>query len=234
MRRSVMSVEDALARADLWRLLALSFSCPDAELLESAREIAAGLLEGLVERGDNLSPLTADLGDALAKVEARALEHEYHALFATNVLIPPYEGDYHRAERGTVIGDIAAFFSAFGLSTEGRPPDSLASELGLMAWLSLKAAYALEHGKDEELAVTLDAKASFLRDHLARWQGAFCDRLFATTGNPVYVAAANLLGAVTQISVSDLNVEDVRPLELGGTPTDVEDDIACAGCSDEA
>ncbi len=204
----------ALIRADLWRLLALGFHCPDGDNREKTLAVGGDLVESLEALHHPLAKPVADFVDAYATWDATALEHEYHALFSTDVLVNPYEGGYHRQERGSVMGDVSAFYEAFGLVPEQHtgPPDSLWNELAFLSWMALKEAYALDQDLAEAYLLANEGSASFLRDHLARWTAAYCQQLSLTTGNAVYVTGAELLVRTVSHCLDELGVEEVHAL----------------------
>lgn len=221
-------VHNALLRADLWRLLAEAFTCPTSESLQDLAYLATDVADCLASDAMSLAAPVRLLADALAESRHDALEAEYHTLFTTQVLVSPYEGSYHRTERGAIIGDVAAFYTAFSLqlAPQSGPPDALHNELAFLAWLALKEAYALEHDLPEGLEVTRAATRQFLDDHLGRWVTVFVRRLLDTTGHPVYVTAAQLLIEAVALTADQSGIEDFRYLQ--GAPAQPEQDtIAC-------
>lgn len=211
----------ALLRADLWRLLAGSFACPAPEHLCDLAACATELAECLRSEEDLLAASVGALAAALHAADAAALEGEYHTLFTTQVLVSPYEGAYQRTERGAILGDVAAFYTAFSLQVtpESGPPDALCTELAFLAWLALKEAYALAHVMTEAVEVTRGATQQFLYDHLGRWAPAFLRQLLATTGHPVYVAAAQLLVDTLALAADALGITEFQYVQkTGGEP----------------
>lgn len=207
---------NALLRADLWRLLAGVFACPTPESLSELTELAMDLADCLHSDAASLATPVSLVAEALRESSHSRLESEYHALFTTQVLVSPYEGAYHRTERGAIIGDVAAFYTAFSLqlAPQSGPPDALHNELALLAWLALKEAYALEHTLPEALEITRAATRQFLDDHLGRWVTVFVRRLLDTTGHPVYVTAAQLLIETVALAADQIGLEDFRYLHV--------------------
>ena len=208
-------LKEALLHADLWRVLALAFSPPSSSALSDLQglcdELASALDPDTYPFRDGLT----ELGQCVASLERSALEHEYNALFSTDVMVPAYEGSYQRIERGSVVGDIAGYYKAFELSTpdQSGPPDSLWNECAFLSWLSLKEGFALENSMEEELAVTRDAMREFLQDHLGRWAGAFSRRLLLTTENPFFVTAGHLLLATVSMTADRMGVSEIEYLD---------------------
>lgn len=98
-------------------------------------------------------------------------------------------------ERGSILGDVTAFYKAFGLkflSQEG-PPDSIKMELGFLSLMALKEAYALHEGLLYEAQTTREGQQKFFSDHLDRWGQKFVERLLAATNHPYYQTLGKLL-----------------------------------------
>ena len=221
-------IQQALLRTDLWRLLAMSLACPTPDSRREVAQLAAELGECLAEDGASLATPVTLLHEALTATADSDLEGEYHSLFTTQVLVSPYEGSYHLTERGAIIGDIAAFYTAFALqpTAQSGPPDSLPNELALLASLALKEAYALEHGMAEALEVTRTATRQFLEDHLGRWVTIFVRRLLGTTGHPVYVTAAQLLIEAVALAADEVGIENFHYLP-GAPATQEAETVLC-------
>lgn len=118
-----------------------------------------------------------------------ALEEEYERLLVGpgRAPCPPYESlwrsDAPRREQGRLMAacavDVAALYGELGLKVreDARElPDQLAVELEALA-------YALETGAD-------GVAQSLVRDHLAVWVPAFCERVARETTHPFYAALA--------------------------------------------
>ncbi len=214
----------AAARAECWRLLALALDRPAEDALG---EIAA-CAEALADARASLAPPLRALAAACADAEAGALEREYHLLFTTRMLASPNESTYHRTARGAVLGDIAAFYEAFGLRllpSQGAA-DALRNELLFLSWMSLKEWRAEQRGLAEPLAITRDATRRFIEDHPARWIAAFVDRLLSATTTRFYIQTAGLLMAVMNEVTSEFGISGVEPLGPAGQPAE-PDTIPC-------
>ncbi len=225
----------ALIRADVWNLLARAFSRPDAALLASEASVARDMLVASEMREHPLRDPLAGFAEEATAADASLLEEEYHQLFTTQMLCPPNEGAYHRTSRGAVVGDIAAFYQAFGLRAReaGGPPDSIAHQLHFLAWMALKEAYAIQQQRPAEVEVTRNATRSFMIDHLGRWAHAFVERLASATPSAFYCAAARLLMEAMEVFTREFAVREVTP--LGDEAPAEPDVIPCpaAGLCDE-
>ena len=205
----------ALLRADLWRVLALAFSPPTGKSLGDLEALCVELASALGEEERSLREGLGELARNIKSLDFHDLEHEHNALFSMDVMVPAYEGSYQRIERGTVVGDIAGFYKAFGLRIvdQSGPPDSLWNELAFLCWLSLKEGNAIEGRMENPRRVTRDAMRAFLQDHLGRWAGAFSQRLLATTETPFFVTATHLLLATVSRAADELGVAEIDALE---------------------
>lgn len=183
---------ECLYRADLYRLLALALDTPTATTRELLGEVISEWpsFDGESAVLEALKQLTPHI-----PVDLDEWECEYNRLFVTHMACPPYEGNYHLVERGPVLGDIAAFYTAFGMvmgETAG-PPDAIWAELGFMHVMAMKELYAMENGMIEEEDVTRQAQKDFLNDHLGRWGSALASRIKAETHLPFLRQCANVL-----------------------------------------
>jgi hypothetical protein len=178
-------VAQDLQRAASYRLLSLLFQTPSEEV---GAEI--GALADVVE------PTLREDAAVLARVSGRDLQGLYHMVLGASGRVPDVECAYDTstaAGRGPLIADVAGFYKAFGYEAPAPgTADHIASELGFMGWLAMKAAYARHAGEVEHLEVTEDARAKFLRDHLGRWARPFLERLGEAGEGTHYEAVAVL------------------------------------------
>ncbi len=75
-----------------------------------------------------------------------------------------------------------------------------------MSALALKEAWATAERQPEGLEVTVAAQRAFLTDHLARWSGAFAERVTAAAAPGFYPAAAALLQAWLEADCARLEI----------------------------
>lgn len=185
--------EGNLLRADLYRILALSLHRPTRERLETLETLVRETIE-MMQHDNPLAHLLGQLADACA-MPTMILESEYHRLFTTDVACPAAEGSYHRAERGPIIADVAAFYRAFHLNVPERqgPPDSLKMELAFMSYMALKTNAALETDDGDRADITSTSARQFLLDHLGRWGELCATQLISATEMTFYRAVAHLL-----------------------------------------
>lgn len=173
--------DEALARCAVYVALALGFTPPGRDGVESrlasargARELAAALaaagvgadgVETLVERPPDLA------------THRRLFGHTARGS------VPPYGTEYGNDtlfQQPQRLADAAGFFSAFGLRLEAaghERVDHVRCQLEFLAFLARKEAHALETGDAGMLAEIRRARRLFLRDHLGRFAPALGERL---------------------------------------------------------
>ncbi|OFW17341.1 MAG: hypothetical protein A3F70_14585 [Acidobacteria bacterium RIFCSPLOWO2_12_FULL_67_14] len=141
-----------------WLLLARLFECPTERW---RREVTA---------------LAGEIDDPALQAAARATldaatEGQYHSVFGPGGPASAREVGYHDGlELGSLMSELTGYYHAFGYPVvEGEPPDHVAVEIGFLAYLRLKEAYAVASGQEERAAVARDAAARFRVDHLARF-----------------------------------------------------------------
>lgn len=149
-------VHDLLRDAARWRLLGRLFDCPT----EAWRRDIATLAR---EVGD------AGLGAAAEAALAAATEGKYHSVFGPGGPAPAREVSYHDTlELGSLMSELAGYYDAFGYHpATSEPPDHVAVEVGFVAYLRFKEAYAVAAGDAEHAATTAMAADRFRTDHLA-------------------------------------------------------------------
>ncbi|MGE0815364.1 MAG: molecular chaperone TorD family protein [Vicinamibacterales bacterium] len=158
--RLIALLRDAAA----WRLLGRLFECPSESWRADVTALAAEVRD-------------ADLAGAAASALDEASEGLYHSLFGPGGPAPPREVSYHDTlELGSVMSSLAGLYEAFGY----RPallesPDHVAVEIGFVAFLRTKEAYAVMAGDAEHQAVAREAADGFQARHLAN----VADRLAA-------------------------------------------------------
>jgi nitrate reductase assembly molybdenum cofactor insertion protein NarJ len=83
--------------------------------------------------------------------------------------VPPREVSYHDTlELGSLMSELAGYYDAFGYyPATSEPPDHVAVEVGFVAYLRFKEAYAVAAGDAEHAAMTAQAAVRFRADHLA-------------------------------------------------------------------
>jgi nitrate reductase assembly molybdenum cofactor insertion protein NarJ len=176
-------VRDVLREAAAWGLLGRLFECPrdgwHREIAALAREL-----------GDD--ELTA-VGLA---AEAVASEGQYHSVFGPGGPAPPREASYHDTlELGSLMSELAVYYDAFGYSPRGdESPDHVSVEIGFVAYLKLKEAYALAQGEHERAELTAGAVREFVVRHLSMIAAPLATVLAASPLE--YLASASRILAV--------------------------------------
>jgi TorA maturation chaperone TorD len=228
------AVARALARAGVYRLLATAFAAPTPETLADVAGTAAAL-GAEADLGPAGAAALRALGAAAAAAEPGAVAEEHGFLFDRQVRCPPYEGAYGpvdpmSAGKAPLLADLAGFYAAFGLAPAAAQPeveDHLVAELEFMSALAVKEAWAELEGHADGRAVTRDAQAAFLRDHLGRWVDAFAAGLRAATPLPYYAAAADALATWVGTEVRALAVEPTPLVGLAPLGPAEADAFAC-------
>jgi nitrate reductase assembly molybdenum cofactor insertion protein NarJ len=157
---------DLLRDAAHWRLLGLLFEPPggawrrDLSLL--AREVD-----------------DAALGAAAEAALASATEGLYYSVFGPGGPAPPREVSYHESlELGSLMSELAGYYTAFGYRpADSEAPDHVAVEVGFVAYLRLKEAYAAAAGDAEQAGAARQAAERFRTDHLAMFAAVLAARL---------------------------------------------------------
>ena len=188
--------ERALARATIYRLLALSFSYPTPEV-----RVGLGPALDVAERAAELIDEACVQGVAevrAAHESAADPERVYQDVFTLSYSedCPLYETAFsasHLFQQAQHQADIAGFYRAFGVGAHGDRPDHLAMELEFAYLLTLKEAWARDAGERSQVQTCRHASRSFLRDHLGRWAPLIGQRIVVTAAGSFYAAASQLL-----------------------------------------
>lgn len=239
--------DSALARSEVYGLLARGLSHPDAALLAALSDGSyladlTSALSACSTPGVSETPGVEQAGaDALATLrsvaasEAPDLARQYLILFGPSYFAgqSPYETAYLEQQlfqKMQQMADIAGFYRAFGVEASSiERPDYLATELEFMHFLTYRESRARELAHDEGADVCLQAQRGFLRDHIARWAPAFCARLAEETDAPVYAALGALAAAFVPYDAACLGVE-LRPLGVAVAEPMQGEDEACGAC----
>jgi TorA maturation chaperone TorD len=201
------AVDRALCRSKLYLLVSWGYLYPeDDELLEYLQsgefvEDGRAALEGLKKELQNIGGeesqerLQAVMGhfDAIEEwISSEGenwnildLRDEHRRVFSNVIALdcPPYEtlfGNDHIFGQSYVMGDIAGFYSAFGLQLSPdihERLDHLSVELEFMHYLSYKESYAILHDGREKLKTVLEAEKKFVKEHIGRWVPLFSGML---------------------------------------------------------
>jgi nitrate reductase assembly molybdenum cofactor insertion protein NarJ len=149
-------VAAGLREAAAWRLLGRLFECPSPAWRDE--------IEALAREIDD-----PPLREAASEGCRQGCEGRYHTVFGPGGPAPPREVSYRDTlELGTLMADLAARYDAFGYRPRTpEPPDHVAVEVGFLAYLALKEAYALASGAVEQAALARRAAECFRAEHLA-------------------------------------------------------------------
>ncbi len=228
-----MITDNAIRRAQLYCFLADAFLYPAENWLEDLPALTPILRD--LELAE-LSPPTFDL-------QLSELQSEHRRSFGLTGSLC-YETEYglpNEYRLSQELADIAGFYQAFGFKVGGlrrERPDHLATELEFLYVLALKEVYAIEQGIDEHIEVCIEARRSFLQDHIGRWIGFFAESLAKLADSlpdsidqpQPYVWLARLAAAFVQAEAQHLGLSlDPRQLsEVKHTPIGPE--ISCDAC----
>ena len=113
------------------------------------------------------------------------LRDDHRRVFSNVISLdcPPYEtlfGNDHVFGQSYTMGDIAGFYSAFGLQLSQdihERLDHLSVELEFLHYLAYKESYAILHDGPEKLKTVVDAEKKFVKEHIGRWVPLFAGML---------------------------------------------------------
>jgi putative dimethyl sulfoxide reductase chaperone len=246
------AVDEALARAVVYRTLSLAFQPPNPARPgritddRSSTAIVAVAVDRLAgaDAGDPLTIAAAHLASIPAPRGADA-ETTYWRLFGHTARGPvcACETEYgagNAFQQPQQLADISGYYLAFGLRP-GTPSevrvDHIACECEFADFLGRKEAVlassgAPDPGAEEALDVTREAYRTFLRDHLGRFGCAFGARLAAEDEGGYYGALGNLLLAFLRAECARVGVQN-GPVDLAVRAPDADDTpVACGSSGD--
>ncbi|MHC4990236.1 MAG: TorD/DmsD family molecular chaperone [Planctomycetota bacterium] len=220
------ALDDALARAVLWRHVARGFSPPGIDprrALEDETERRG--LQAAVER----LGLTAYEPGPTVGLETRFAELFGHTVRAT---VCPYETEYGAGrvfQQTQELADLRGWYVAFGLERREdavERADHIGVECEFAGFLCRKEALALAGNDGEQLEIGRLAYRRFLRDHLARFGMAVTVRIEKVDGDGFYGRLAGLCRRLLLAECRRLDIEP-GPRALPLRP-DSEDDVPAA------
>jgi TorA maturation chaperone TorD len=201
------AVDRALCRSKLYLLVSWGYLYPEDEefldYLQSGEFVEDGktALEGLKkelqniggqeaqERLDALSAHFNAIEDWISSEgenwKIQDLRDEHRRVFSNVIALdcPPDEtlcGNDHVFGQSYVMGDIAGFYSAFGLQLSPdihERLDHLSVELEFMHYLAYKESYAILHDGADKLKTVIEAEKKFVKEHIGRWVPLFSGML---------------------------------------------------------
>jgi TorA maturation chaperone TorD len=253
-------VDDALARAVVYRTLSTAFQPPAPDRRPQPGpthrlRVAAVALRHLDARASNRTgkalrrrpgPLrqAASALTRLDPTEPETVEATYWHLFGhtTRGLVCACETEYgpgngfHQPQE---LADISGYYRAFGLRPAVRSearPDHIASECEFMDFLNRKEALLLSHRAgvegDEAVRVTRHAGRGFLRDHLGRFGRAFAVRVAAEDPGGFFGAMGGTLLAFLDAECARVGVP-AGPVELDVRPASIDETPMACGTAED-
>jgi TorA maturation chaperone TorD len=244
-------VDEALARAVVYRTLSMAFQSPAAQRLDriSARDrfSMAVVALGYLARGDGSGQLARVAAQLSSPTPATFDDAEatYWRLFGHTTRGPvclcetEYGADnaFHQPQQ---LADISGYYLAFGLRSGVAfdvRADHIACECEFMDFLCRKEAVLsadpdCDPDDGETLDVTRQASRTFLRDHLGRFGCAVGARLAADDAAGYYGAIGQLLLAFLRAECARVGVQN-GPLDLAVRAVDADDAPMACGSSDE-
>lgn len=184
--------EVRLAReAAEWRLLSLLFECPTPEWRAQVRALA-------------LEVTDAELKSAAQDALEEAGEGLFHHTFGPGGPAPPREATYHQTvQLGYLMSELQAYYNAFAFHpVTAEPPDHVSVEIGFIAYLKMKEAYALACHHDEQAATASESAQRFVQEHLANIAQPFANYLRGSGISYLAKAGAALLRRVGPLPTS--------------------------------
>ncbi|TYL37795.1 dehydrogenase [Natronococcus pandeyae] len=201
----------ALHRARLYSLLALGLERPGGDGGLETCDItalvdAAAAIDGTVE--DAATTVSDHLTDTTG------LADRWASLFGVEEghTVSPYELTYLPGPLLTNVrqlADIRGFYDAFGLEVGEEMPyrgDHICYLTEFLGHLCLREAHLRRAGDDEGVAVVVDARRTFVEDHLGRWFWRFAGDVSAHDDG-VYAALADLLAALVEDEIATLDLD---------------------------
>ena len=232
-------IDDALARAVVYRTLSIGFQVPTEERLRQvgARDgfrVATAALMHLDQRepAARLASLSAPDVDRLGASFWRLFGHTTRGpVCACETEFGPDNG-FHQPQQ---LADLSGYYLAFGLrpaAASDARADHIACECEFMDFLNRKEALLLAnrsqwaHGR-ETLEVTRHAARTFLRDHLGRFGRAFALQVATQDGDGYFGVLGRVLLGFVDAECVRVGIE-AGPVDLAVRPdTPDETPMAC-------
>ena len=230
------AVERALARSKLYLLLSWSYLYPEddefldylqsGELAEDGRaaldSLRAVLPTPIDQETEEVLQAIAGHFDAVENWvsseginwDIQDLRDEHRRVFSNVIALdcPPYEtlfGNDHVFGQSYVMGDIAGFYSAFGVQLAQdihERLDHLSVELEFLHFLAYKECYALCHDGPEKLKTVIEAEKKFVKEHVGRWVPLFSGMLKKKAEYGFYKTVADLTAQWVAFEIAYLSV----------------------------
>ena len=241
--KTLSDTQQLLARGAIYRALSILLRHPsfmnDKAFLEEemiAWQQAFEILE--ISNKEKLEKLMGLIVCRLKKISRKEWVYQYESNFGHTVqsLVPSYEleyGEEHSHRQPQQLGDIAAFYQAFGLKSSGQiheRVDHVAVECEFMQYLIFKELYALQHNNNENILICQQAAVNFLSNHLGHWLPSFAFRLAKASGEDLFKYIADFALYFIVEDCRKLGIE-VGPNNLPLRAVNEKIDAGCVSCS---
>lgn len=223
------AMDDALARAVVYRALSIGFQAPTDEGLgqigiHDRFAIVAAALQRLdlqwhdgrlTAVGTRLTSFVATSADNLATTFVRLFGHTTRGLICACETEYGADNHFHQPQQ---LADISGYYLAFGLrpvAASDARADHVACECEFMDFLNRKEALLLttRPGDDETLEATRGAARTFLRDHLSQFGRAFATRVIIEDPEGFFGVLGRTLLELLDVECRRLNIE-AGPIDL--------------------
>ncbi len=190
---------------------------------------AAGLAEPARTEGTSLA---TSLHEVFAMAQATPTgdwSDEYWRLFDSAIACPIHQASYVRRDKGTILGDLAGFYRAFGWQHKpsgGERPDHLLCQL---EFVSVLLAMGSRASPGDTREIVNQALAEFARLHLHDWLPSFCWQLCEASRLPLFGAIAAWLALLWDgLSAACSWPADERLADRLAPQDDAENPYECA------
>ncbi len=221
-----MTKDTALARAQVYKFLADAFLYPRDNWTEDVP-----LVNQIIQQS-NLFPHPLDVYQT--SLEDLQFAHRHTFGIAGSLCYETEYGLPHEYQQSQEMADLAGFYKAFGFSTGGdvrERPDHIAVELEFMCVLTLKEAYALEQGSEENAAVCSEAQSKFIAEHPGKWFSLFAQSLkLNVEPDGPYLPLAQFATQYLQFEANRLGVKWTPRDRTKVKHTPFDPDMSCAAC----
>lgn len=236
-------INSLMVRSHIWRFLACSFRRPNlnqANFKNENMDLPWDEMAG-VPFLRNQARLIAELKGLSQQLHQRTCQErvaQYEDCFGHTASgpVPCYEleyGEEHTHRQPQQLGDIAAFYHAFGLKVKDsnfERIDHIAVECEFMHYLLFKEAYALSNAAVENAEVCHQASVRFLGEHLGRWAPSFALKLSRQAGQGFLKDLADFTFSYIVADCEWLGVT-AGPEDLPIRPVQEKEDSGCVNCS---
>lgn len=236
-------IGELLNRSELYGMLALLYRHPssiksdllDREQKAGWKEAVAGVhFSNKIQMATSMNLIIKTLDETPSPKRVSLYEdcfsHTAHGA------VSGYEleyGEEHSHRQPQQLGDIAAFYQAFGLKMNEKSHervDHVSVESEFMHFLCFKEAYALEHDGKDKAEVCHQAVRRFLAEHLGRWAPSFALRLSKDAREGLFKHLADF---TLSFIIQDCQGQDVSagPKDLPMRSVIEKMDAGCGTCS---